>query len=377
MSSLRQLATYVDQLSPEHLRQGELGLAVFGPGTGEATLIKSPDGRYSVVDGCRSPGRRRPDGRGDPVREFLNQIPGLERNGSDSLECVLWTHPHADHYRGLGELVDAYQGRIERCVMLRDICGSVGEALQTIFRQRLDSDAYRHLNYAINQFMSLHTDLLSSPGRFHVFGEYNELWARTSGSSTYRWVSCGPADSDFTGIIRRMYEHDDGVLRFDINHDPNRMSGALFIEWGAAHTLLAGDLVAQRGNFHGWAAVRERLPTPMQVIKVAHHASEEAHDSELWDRLHPQLAIVTPFLNASRKQPPRPADIRRLLDSGAEVVLTNFPAWLSDNTPGDPRPSQRDPGGGGSYHSAVAVSLDATGQITSLTLAGAADLYHI
>ena len=87
------------RLSAEHLPKGTLSIAVFGPGKGEAIVVRLPDGSVGVVDGCREP-KDTETGRGDPVRELLDRIKCPE------LAFVCLTHPHDDHYAGLGRLLE-------------------------------------------------------------------------------------------------------------------------------------------------------------------------------------------------------------------------------------------------------------------------------
>jgi hypothetical protein len=171
--------------------------------------------------------------------------------------------------------------------------------------------------------------------------------------------------------------------------------------------VLAGDLVHDNDDpLRGWRIIHDDNhvgDTPVQVVNVAHHASAGAHYHPLWQAMAPQLAIVTPYQNASGSNPPRPADIGRLLDSGSEVVVTSKPNW--DRNRGDgpwpvidpgkeqapaehtPRRRRRRPSAGHANlvtsaarkhlarRNAVAVTLDHDGAIQSITLAGAAAFY--
>ncbi|HZI07816.1 MAG TPA: MBL fold metallo-hydrolase, partial [Archangium sp.] len=124
--------TRVDQIRPEHLDDGALSLVVFGPGRGEAMVVLLPDGRVGVVDGCREPSS--PDtGRGDPVREFLSaleQRAGL-RGETFRIAFVCLTHPHDDHYAGLGRLLEAYRGRVDAVWSVPEVGDRYAEALRS------------------------------------------------------------------------------------------------------------------------------------------------------------------------------------------------------------------------------------------------------
>lgn len=123
------------RLHPSHLPDGELGVVVFGPGDGEAMVVKLPDGRWGVVDGCLEPSRSHRAGTGDPVREFLNEAETPA--GPVQLAFVAWTHPHADHYRGLRRLLDAYRGRVERLISVAQVEPRFMEAFYHLVRHQV------------------------------------------------------------------------------------------------------------------------------------------------------------------------------------------------------------------------------------------------
>src|SRR5690606_8924893 len=91
---------------------GELSLLGFGPGHGEAMVLILPDGSLGVVDGCREPTDADPNGVGDPVRAFVGAW--LAAAPRRRIRFVALTHPHADHYAGLGRLIEAHDEEIDK-----------------------------------------------------------------------------------------------------------------------------------------------------------------------------------------------------------------------------------------------------------------------
>lgn len=212
--------------------------------------------------------------------------------------------------------------------------------------------------------------------------------------------ACGPADVDTHNAHHALVEGleilaQDEELR--VRFDPNATSGALHIRWGPkAGVLLGGDLICEQGRYRGWHLVEQHVKGPVQIVKVAHHASHEAHHPGLWQRLNPLLAIVTPFKRATGSQPPRPEQLAHLAKGGAVVAVTSPPDW--SNSAGNPQPLYpvakqpaapstmpmgRNPSlplsptpGDADTSNSVAVALDATGKLQSLVLAGRADVYE-
>ena len=72
-------------------------------GHGDATLIKTPDDRYILVDCRRCPGE------GIDLFRFLDDVLPDGTDGRKRLDILAITHAHDDHITGIGELYDRYQ----------------------------------------------------------------------------------------------------------------------------------------------------------------------------------------------------------------------------------------------------------------------------
>ncbi len=64
-------------------------------GQGDATLLCSPDGEYMLID-CG------PTASGEYLVKYLKDV------GVDTLEYLILTHPHEDHYGGTPDVIDAF-----------------------------------------------------------------------------------------------------------------------------------------------------------------------------------------------------------------------------------------------------------------------------
>jgi hypothetical protein len=380
------VARHETRPTAEHFKVGELSLLVFGPGRGEAQVLILPDGSLGVIDGCREPRNGDRNGRGDPVREFINDW--LVAHPNQRIRFVALTHPHDDHYAGLGRLIEAHDDRIDR-----------------LWRaQMTDRWATAYLKYceAIESSPDNPPDLARLIGLQRVFAAFKErlpridvLGARTpmiseNFAGRRFCVTCvAPSLKD---IDRTQQELMDCIRedKLENRFDPNLTSAALIIAWGNSKMLLGGDLLCGRGALEGWSAAAPLISGRFQVLKVAHHASEQAQDLDLLQKIKPQISIVTPFQEAGGSQPPRPADIERLA-SISTVAITSPPRWLSEQ--GRPRPldpplptPEAMPTRNGVILSvpapppssdAVCVSLTPTGRITKLLLTGRARRYQL
>lgn len=397
------MARRVARIEPAHLTDGRLWTVVFGPGHGEAVMVRLPDGRVGIVDGCREPARD------CPVTRLLA---GLK---ATRLLFACLTHPHEDHYKGLGRLLELYRGRVDH----------VWHVLALSSRERAGVVAYAKRHHARPKRAKL-PDTGDAQGVERVFREI--MAAGTVGAYRRQLVtdrgllreqvagaefaidSWGPTDADTSDAVMEFLAtpRKDWNVKDDL---PNQVSGALLVRWGESRVLLAGDLYAHTDDRRGWGPARAlaSLHAPVQVVNASHHASHNAYDDKLWNAMNPSLAIITPFLNASLRadpktkrlepcQPPKPADIRRLLDGRCEVAITAPPRWIGETfTPTPPYQRRIDRGpatptvststgtlallGASAVpdvddtQNAVAVALDAGGNILEVILAGGADFY--
>lgn len=327
----------VHRLEPSHFRDAnglpvsasgeqELSVAVFGPGSGEAILIQLPDGQMGVVDGCREPSDPQ-TGVGDPVHQILKVM------NIQQLAFVCMTHAHDDHYRGLATLLRAYSDRIthvwwggerelkferrwrdslRRCKKV----GSKGDPTRQV--PRIDDED--HLTELIDELVK---SLWCPSRRTQSFSDVKRLAELGSGNQKVKIQGLGPSTFDLHRALRNELDKSTSARTFN----PNAVSGALLIQWGDTRVLLGGDQLEGKSEKEGWKAVLRHIPRPLTLIKVAHHASEEAHHEPIWQPA-PRLAIVTPYQYASGDQPPRSKMLEQLSQL-SPLVLTAEPRWWS------------------------------------------------
>ncbi|MBL8634392.1 MAG: MBL fold metallo-hydrolase [Myxococcales bacterium] len=370
----------------DDMPEGQISLIVFGPGRGEAIVLVLPDGSIGVVDGCREPEKNDPVGRGDPVRELLATM------GRRRLRFVCLTHPHADHYPGLGRLLQWH--RPEKVFVTLPLTGDYKKVFLA-YSAALEKGVPPAEKGGLERFYAQVERFESSGGEINHMDERKLLLEENSlcGARLAIW-SCGPAPADvkrtLNDLLGYAQAHATKAPLPPETIDPNIASGALHVHWGDAGLLLTGDLLRGEHPLSGWNKTESWLCPPghpVQVINVAHHGSEGAHHDGLWAKLQPKLAIVTPFQNAQNGQPPKRSDLDRLA-STATVVVTTPPAWLGTAGAASATPlgrvipvTSRSTALKGiiepalAINNAVAVSLDKTGAITRLILSGAASLY--
>ncbi len=362
------------------LASGLLHVIVYGPGRGEACVVLMPDGQVGVVDGCREP-HDPVTGEGDPVREFLADA------NCKKLCFVCLTHPHSDHYAGLGHLLSAFKGNVERLWTVPTITGRARDVLPRILRDSRagrplpDADEVVGLERVIGQIEAAKEQLVD----LRHLGMGTALFETTMSGSPLSVRACGPTSSDIDSSLASLIAALDAARskkKAPAYPDPNLTSGAIVVEWGDSRVLLAGDLLLGGDHSSGWRAAERqaattRLESKVTVVNVAHHASAEAHLDSLWATMKPDLAIVTPFQHAVENQPPRPEQIKKL--SGlCKVAITSPPHWAPTARSVRSRNGiirEAGTGGKNATRNSVGVSLRSDGQIETVFLGGAADFY--
>lgn len=384
-----------ERILPEHLVPDSLSIVVFGPGHGESIVVVLPDGTAGVVDGCREPTVR------DPVSEFLAALANESRPRGKPfrLRFVCMTHPHEDHYRGLGLLLEAYRGKVDHVWRTPDVGDRYFKAWQKLLEVTRkdgnmlpDPDDLKGLERIMAEMRLAHRE---HQAKFLHLGQNKQLFEETIRGRLFRVSGCGPADGDLETALKTLVE----TLREFVedkkppSFDPNAASGALLVRWGKAGVLLGGDLLRGGGKYKGWEEVWEAIEAPVQVVKAAHHASHGAHHEALWNRLRPALTIVTPYKKAGGNEPPRPEQILHLARTSV-VAITSKPEWgkAQDSYPvpryevpsagvtptSAPKPglAQVPTAGEDDANNAVAVSLNAQGEVVGFVLAGKANVYQ-
>lgn len=370
----------VDKPLPCHFDADKLGILVFGPGRGEAIVVIFPDATIGVIDGCREP--KNP--LGDPVSDFIRDWHRSHPEINHRIRFIALTHPHDDHYAGLARLIEEHDDQIDEIWSTLPSGGHYANAyIKYVEMRAAKSDAPSTLPGLVR----MHEALKKHTPRVQIMqrGRHDVMMLKMRIEERRVRVRCiAPCHNDVLlaqrDLMRSLHEASHGQTRSRPLGDPNTTSAAIVVSWGHARVLLGGDVLAQSGQYRGWEAARPSLEGPVQVVKVAHHASAGAQDWTVWQRMKPSLAIVTPFKEAKGAWPPRQAELQQL-STHSRVALTSPPAWQNKTSAVDISRNgahrvQPKPQGLPHREDAVGVCLDAQGRITKLVLAGRAGYYH-
>ncbi len=221
------LATWWPLLRPG---PGRLELHMVDVGQGDALAVRSPRGRWLLVDAGGA------WNSGDAgVRTVW---PYLRRLGGDVVHLAV-THPHLDHVGGAASLV-ARAG-------VDTVWDGAYVAPGAAYRALLDAARQRS-------------------------------WRRVAAGDVFA----------LDGVVIRVLAPDSAWMAgLD---DPNDASVVLALEYGRARFLLTGDA---EGAEEGWLVARYGDALRADVLKVGHHGSATSSTAPFLDAVRPRVALVS------------------------------------------------------------------------------------
>ncbi|HWB43497.1 MAG TPA: ComEC/Rec2 family competence protein, partial [Gemmatimonadales bacterium] len=209
---------------------GDLTLHFLDVGQGDGALVRTPAGRWLVIDAGPAGGRH------DAGRRVM--VPFLERQGARSLAAIFVSHAHADHMGGVSALLRRFP---------------VGVVVEP--GAPVADPAYPALLAALDS-----ARIPWHPGRT---GERFSL----------------------DGVRFTVLHPDAGWPEW--GEDVNEDSIVLLVAFGAFEALFTGD-----AGFPAEAALRSTIG-PVDLLKVGHHGSRGSTGGELLDSLRPLAAVVS------------------------------------------------------------------------------------
>jgi competence protein ComEC len=243
------------------LRARGVELHVMDVGQGDAIGLRTPQGRWILVDAGRA------WRGGDAGRATV--IPYIRRRGG-SLAAFVLTHPHADHAGGAATVVRA----------LRPAVFWDGAYVGT-------SDTYRE--------------------------------ALEAASATgIAWERARPGMRRVIDDVELEFLAPDSGWARELT-DPNEASVVVRATYGAVRFLLVGD--AERHE-EAWLVARDSLALRADVLKVGHHGSTTSTTERFLRAVRPSIALVSVGAGNTYGHPAPPV-LASLAASGAMVLRTD------------------------------------------------------
>ena len=306
-----------------------LGLHVINAGYGESIVLEMPGNRWGVID-CYAE-LNKPD---------LNPTLGFLRERSvRRLEFLALTHPHADHYHGLKDLLDHLQvaafwwfDGVSSLDLARLVNGLRGEAYETGDRRRQHSA--RYLDQIFRTVIKRREEgtLLGKQ-----MSDFKPLYPLPFGGAHRPEAVQIHALAPYTDTKQRYQEElhkcfENEALRRKLPAlDQNQISAALLVEFGETRLILGGDVEKE-----SWEEVLKYVaPSRLNAhaVKVSHHGSRNGYCTGLWPLFcagGKTVAIITPSHPHSL---PNEDAVTHIRDYTTQIVSTCTPALTFSTTP--------------------------------------------
>ena len=239
-------------------------------GQGDAAALRTPHGRWIVIDGGpRIPGD-------DAGRRVV--VPFLRRHGVDRLAVAVATHGDADHLGGLPAVVDAFD-----------------------------------------------PEIVLEPGEPLGRPLYLEFLATVEASGA-RWHAARAGDRiEVDGVVLRVLSPDTLWMRLPI--DVNEHGVVLLVTYGDERLLFQAD-----AGLPVEARLAGRVGR-VELLKVGHHGSRTATSDAWLDELAPREAVIS-VGRRNRYGHPTAEVLGRLARHGVQVLRTDERGTITFSTDG-------------------------------------------
>ncbi|GEM_PF-2656804 len=240
------------------------GLSVYfvSVGQGDAIYVEFPDGKNALIDGGPS------SSSSGPLALFLRE------RGISSIDHVVLTHPHSDHYKGL----------------------------QHVFA-----------NYTVGAFYDTRVDNSSATGDNAVRAKAEELGVTTV------YPAPGEVLDWSAGVEVKVLSSCHEPFASKNSETLNNCSIVVRLEYGGASLLFTGDagedVEARLVKEYG-AGLRS------DILKVGHHGSRYSSTSPFLAAVRPARAYIE--VGSNNYGHPHPEAVSRLLEAGAEIFRTDL-----------------------------------------------------
>ena len=271
---------------------------VFGAKKGESIVVRLPGDKWGVVDNY-TPTLSRPES--NPTLRFLQE------RGVRRLSFLCLTHPHADHYRSMSHLLEAFHPDrlwVFGGLSHRQLYAMVAGVLQAgVESKTVDSGDSENVDELIRFFDTIqleYTDVTRTPRLEVLRLQLKMTLLELDSVPPVRVTSLGASGGralEYETTLKSCFDSEGGFLAERLpNANHNMISGGLLIEYGKARIVLGGDI-----DKEAWAETLRQLPSQRLnsgLVKVSHHGSITGYCDGLWQTLSPAratVAVITPY----------------------------------------------------------------------------------
>ncbi len=280
------------------MKSEPLEIHVFGATIGESIAVRLPCGLWGVVD-CYTPNLSAPET--NPLVKFLKE------RGVESLEFLCLTHPHEDHYRGIGHLFVQYSPKrvwLFGSLAQKDLYAKVAQSLKaSADSKNIDFGDTKNVDEIVSFFDLVRSEYRNSnrKPRLEICRlQLNQILFEILDNPNVRITALGPSGGlamEYESSLTKCFALAPGQLLKQLPKiDHNMISGGLLIEYGNARVILGGDIETE-----AWEEAMRVIPAERMksgLVKVSHHGSENGYCTGLWEQMSPEksaIAVIAPY----------------------------------------------------------------------------------
>lgn len=304
-----------------------LDIYVIGARIGESIVVKTPAGRFGVIDSYAS---KHSDPKTNPTLARLRAL------GAKSLRFLALTHPHMDHFRGLPTIFENYKGAIDE--FWKPPFGHANwkalfEGFKAEFNAEESPNEKTRIIEGINVFRTILTLAQNERPKMRSIATQDAMTLYKESAHEFSIECLGPS----TDTVDK-YQHD--LARKVIvkrthssNAAHNQVSSVIAIRYGDWLGLFGGDTEEP-----SWNEVLDRCRdiglSETRFVKVAHHGSITGSYDGFWNHFKAERlnAVVTCYAN---QKLPTGAGLKPIYDREFALHSTNgsLARELSQTTP--------------------------------------------
>ena len=300
-----------------------LDIWLLNVGHGDSVVLEHNDGtdrHFAVIDSnCRA-------GREPPA------LTKLRERDAKGLSFVALTHPHADHYLGLREILEWYDGSavdLYTFPLKRYTHGRL-KKLAATFRKVCERTDSPTVTRGVEEFVSF---LVTAKNAFD-----GDHWTEPTGP----WSVLAP--TGFQGVemavlsppsrVRgewfQQIEHEDlGIVE---NPKHNELSLAFSVKYGGVQVVLGGD--ATRSNWlyqKRFYSDRAGVPLLGAAAKLPHHGSKNNCTRDVLEHIFNTEKACIALLSANGRSHPAPETYALLAEMAIQPYCTNLASQCGAN----------------------------------------------
>jgi beta-lactamase superfamily II metal-dependent hydrolase len=291
----------------------EVRVTVFYVGDGDSILIRFPDGQLGLVDSNTTSWASIP-----PALKVIQQ-------SGNKLAFLCMTHPHADHYRGMRQILNSPDIEIgEFWHTMPDVSVVAKHALKSPatwgpyqeLSRKIDED-YKDLARILEAASKRAKIKSLLPRRIGDFAHVRTI----GGVEIWSLAPSAQATHDYTARLANALATNQKLKQ----DTANAISAVLLLRFGGQSILLGGDATTQ-----SWLTVLERSHELEKLdlirsstLKVAHHGAKNSLCAGLLEALRasdPDVAIIS----AGSRLHPSPETVAALEGGQRRVHITGM-----------------------------------------------------